>query len=315
MAVARPRVWVSQPLFDDIVDQLAAHCDVDAAAQVVQYDATAIAAALRDADGALVTLNERIGATELAAAPRLRAIANVGVGYNNLDIAALDAAGVVATNTPDVLTDDVADIAAALVLMTSRRLTQANRLLHADRWSEGTSTLTTKVGGKRAGIVGLGRIGKGIAQRLEAFGMTIGYTGRNAQSVPYAFYASVTELAAWSDFLIVACPGGPGTKHLINADVLRALGANGTLINIARGSIVDEAALITALRDGVIKCAGLDVFENEPHVPAELSAMEHVTLLPHVGSATRETRGEMARLVLENLVAHFAGQPLVTPVI
>lgn len=247
--------------------------------------------------------------------PALEIVSVNGVGYDGAPLDYLRGRGIRLTNTPDVLTDDVADIAAALVLMTSRRLTQANRLLHADRWSEGTSTLTTKVGGKRAGIVGLGRIGKGIAQRLEAFGMTIGYTGRNAQSVPYAFYASVTELAAWSDFLIVACPGGPGTKHLINADVLRALGANGTLINIARGSIVDEAALITALRDGVIKCAGLDVFENEPHVPAELSAMEHVTLLPHVGSATRETRGEMARLVLENLAAHFAGQPLVTPVI
>lgn len=238
-----------------------------------------------------------------------------GVGYDGAPLDYLRGRGIRLTNTPDVLTDDVADIAVALVLMTSRRLTQANRLLHADRWSEGTSTLTTKVGGKRAGIVGLGRIGKGIAQRLEAFGMTIGYTGRNAQPVPYALHPSVVELAAWSDFLIVACPGGPGTKHLINADVLRALGAHGTLINIARGSIVDEGALITALRDGVIKCAGLDVFENEPQVPSELRAMEHVTLLPHVGSATRETRGEMARLVIENLAAHFAGQPLVTPVI
>ncbi len=247
--------------------------------------------------------------------PALEIVSVNGVGYDGAPLDYLRGRGIRLTNTPDVLTDDVADIAVALVLMTSRRLTQANRLLHADRWSEGTSTLTTKVGGKRAGIVGLGRIGKGIAQRLEAFGMTIGYTGRNAQPVPYAFHPSVIELAAWSDFLVVACPGGPGTKHLINADVLRALGAHGTLINIARGSIVDEAALITALRDGVIKCAGLDVFENEPHVPAELRVMEHVTLLPHIGSATRETRGEMARLVIENLAAHFAGKSLITPVI
>ena len=151
-----------------------------------------------------------------------------------------------------------------------------------------------------------------VAQRLEAFGMTIGYTGRNAQSVPYAFHASVTELAAWSDFLIVACPGGPGTKHLINADVLRALGAHGTLINIARGSIVDEAALVHTLNDGVIKAAGLDVFENEPRIPAELLAMDNVVLLPHVGRATHETRRAMADLVVRNLRAHFAGQPLVT---
>jgi lactate dehydrogenase-like 2-hydroxyacid dehydrogenase len=247
--------------------------------------------------------------------PALEIVSVNGVGYDGAPLDYLRGRGIRLTNTPDVLTDDVADIAVALVLMTSRRLTQANRLLHADRWSEGASTLTTKVGGKRAGIVGLGRIGKGIAHRLEAFGMTIGYTGRKAQPVPYAFHATVGELAAWSDFLIVACPGGEGTKHLINADVLRALGAKGTLINIARGSIVDEAALIEALRDCVIKCAGLDVFENEPSVPAELRAMEHVTLLPHVGSATRETRSEMARLVLENLAAHFAGQPLITPVI
>jgi lactate dehydrogenase-like 2-hydroxyacid dehydrogenase len=219
------------------------------------------------------------------------------------------------TNTPDVLTDDVADIAVALVLMTSRRLVQANRLLHADRWNEGTSKLTGKVSGKRAGIVGLGRIGKAIAHRLSAFGMSIGYHGRKPQDVPYAFHASLNDLAAWSDFLIVACPGGEGTRHLINAEVLAALGAKGTLINIARGSIVDETALVAALSDGVIATAGLDVFEFEPRLPAELLAMGHVTLLPHIGSATRETRGDMAQLVLDNLAAHFSGQPLVTPVV
>lgn len=247
--------------------------------------------------------------------PALEIISVNGVGYDGVPVEYCRNRGIRVTNTPDVLTDDVADIAVALVLMTSRRLVQANRLLHADRWNEGTSTLTGKVSGKRAGIVGLGRIGKAIAHRLAAFGMSIGYHGRKPQDVPYAFHASLNDLAAWSDFLIVACPGGEGTRHLINAEVLAALGAKGTLINIARGSIVDEAALVAALGAGVIATAGLDVFEFEPRLPAELLAMGHVTLLPHIGSATRETRGDMAQLVLDNLAAHFSGQPLVTPVV
>ncbi len=246
--------------------------------------------------------------------PALEIISVNGVGYDGVPLDYCRARRIRLTNTPDVLTDDVADIAVALVLMCSRGLVHANRLLHADRWSEGTSTLTTKVSGKRAGIIGLGRIGKAIAARLMAFGMSIGYHGRNAQSVPYAFHYSLHELAAWSDYLIVACPGGDGTRHLIDATVLRALGEKGTLINIARGSIVDESALIAALRDGVIKGAGLDVFEHEPQVPAGLQTFPQVVLLPHIGSATRETRGQMAQLVIDNLTAHFEGRPLVTPV-
>ena len=247
--------------------------------------------------------------------PALEIISVNGVGYDGVPIDYCRARGIRVTNTPDVLTDDVADIAVALVLMTSRRLVQANRWLHAGEWDKGATTLTGKVSGKSAGIVGLGRIGKAIAQRLTACGMQIGYHGRSAQDVPYAFHAELVSLAAWSDFLIVACPGGDKTKHLINIDVLRALGAKGTLINIARGSIVDETALIEALREGVIACAGLDVFEHEPKVPAELLAMEQVTLLPHIGSATRETRGEMSQLLLDNLDAHFNGRPLLTAVV
>lgn len=253
--------------------------------------------------------------TMLDQLPALEIISVNGVGYDGVPIDYCRSRGIRVTNTPDVLTDDVADIAVSLVLMTSRRLVQANRLLHADRWDKGMTTLTSKVSGKRAGIVGLGRIGKAIAHRLSAFGMAIGYHGRKAQEVPYVFHALLNDLAAWSDFLIVACPGGEGTKHLIDAQVLRSLGAKGTLINIARGSIVDEKALIAALRDGSIRSAGLDVFEHEPQIPSELLGMEHVTLLPHIGSATHETRGEMAQLVLDNLAAHLAGQPLITPVV
>ena len=247
--------------------------------------------------------------------PALEIISVNGVGYDGVAVDHCKQRGIRVTNTPDVLTDDVADIAVALVLMSSRGLARANRLLHSDKWGEGTGTLTSKATGKKAGIVGLGRIGKAVAKRLAAFDMEIAYHGRNPQDVPYAYHADLLSLAAWADFLIVVTPGGAGTKHLINSKVLEALGAKGTLINVARGSVVDEQALVHALQAGIIKGAGLDVFEHEPKVPAELMAMEHVVLLPHVGSATNETRRAMGQLVLDNLAAHFSGQPLLTPVV
>ena len=247
--------------------------------------------------------------------PALEIISVNGVGYDGVAVDHCKGRGIRVTNTPDVLTDDVADTALALLLMTSRGFVRANRLLHADNWNEGASTLTSKVTGKKAGIVGLGRIGKSIAQRLAAFDMEIAYHGRNPQDVAFTYFADLAEMAKWCDFLIVITPGGAGTQHLINDKILQALGAKGTLINVARGSVVDEKALIAALQAGVIKSAGLDVFENEPHVPAELLAMEQVVLLPHVGSATKETRAAMAQLVLDNLAAHFSGKPLLTPVV
>jgi hydroxypyruvate reductase len=247
--------------------------------------------------------------------PRLEIISVHGVGYDLVPVAYCRERGIRVTNTPDVLTEDVADIALALVLMTSRRLVEANRFLHAGSWQRGQFALATKPGGKRAGILGLGRIGKAIARRLESIGMEIGYFGRRAQAnCTLHFFPSLIELARWCDFLIVACPGGEATRHLVNAEVLAALGENGTLVNVARGSIVDEAALVRALKQGAIKSAGLDVFANEPLVPAEMLALENVVLLPHVGSATNETRRAMAALVVENLLAHFAGRPLPTPV-
>jgi lactate dehydrogenase-like 2-hydroxyacid dehydrogenase len=223
--------------------------------------------------------------------------------------------GIRVTNTPDVLTDDVADIAVALVLMTSRRLVESNRYLHEGRWLGGAFPLAHALRGKVAGILGLGRIGKAIAQRLEAHGMKIAYHGRKPQNVPWSYFDDLKLLAAESDFLIVACPGGPQTQKLVNAEVLAALGPEGTLINIARGSVVDEAALISALEKGTIRTAGLDVFEDEPRVPAALMNCERAVLLPHVGSATHETRRAMANLVLDNLAAHFSGRELVTPVV
>lgn len=251
----------------------------------------------------------------LESLPRVEIISVFGVGYDGVPLPYCERRGIRVANTPDVLTDDVADIAVALVLMTSRRLVEANRFLHEGGWLRGQFPLAAALRGKTAGILGLGRIGKAIALRLESFGMSIAYHGRSPQAVSYRFCESLAGLACESDFLIVACPGGPETARLVDAGVLAALGPQGTLINIARGSIVDEAALIRALRERVIASAGLDVFENEPHVPAELLARPEVVLLPHVGSGTRETRQAMADLVIGNLDAHFAGRPLLTPVI
>lgn len=246
--------------------------------------------------------------------PNLEIITVFGVGYDGVPLDYCREQGIRVTNTPDVLTDDVADIAVALVLMTSRDLVRANRFLRDGFWQQGQFPLTSALKGKTAGIIGLGRIGKAIAHRLAAFGMRIAYHGRSLQAVPYRYIASLTEMAQEVDFLIVACPGGDTTRHLINADVLLSLGPQGTLVNIARGSIVDQAALIRALKGGVIKAAGLDVFDNEPQVPEELVQLDNVVLLPHVGSGTLETRQAMAQLCIDNLAAHFSGRPLVTEV-
>ena len=250
--------------------------------------------------------------TLLDALPKLEIISVFGVGYDGVPVDYCRKRGIKVTNTPDVLTDDVADVAVGLVLMTGRGFVRANRFVHAGEWQKRSAELTTKLAGRTAGILGLGRIGKAIAQRLSAMGMQIAYTGRKPQSVPYRFVADLKGLAAASDFLVVACPGGAATKNIVNVEVLAALGKKGTLVNIARGSIVDEPALVKALQDGVIKAAGLDVFADEPNIPAPLLGMENVVLLPHVGSATKETRKAMADLCKANLDAWAAGKPVLT---
>ncbi len=252
-------------------------------------------------------------ASLLDALPKLEIISVFGVGYDGVPVDYCRKRGIKVTNTPDVLTDDVADVAVGLVLMTGRGFAKAERFVRAGEWEKKGPELTTKIGGRTAGILGLGRIGKAIAQRLEAMGMKIAYTGRKPQAgVHYRFVPDLKSLAAESDFLIVACPGGPATKNLVNADVLAALGKKGTIVNIARGSIVDEPALVAALQHGTIKAAGLDVFADEPHVPKPLLSMENVVLLPHVGSATNETRKAMGDLCKANLDAWFARKPLLT---
>ena len=248
--------------------------------------------------------------------PALELVSIMGVGYDGVDVPAALERQIPVTHTPGVLNDEVADLAIGLMLSIARRIPQADQYVRAGRWGkEGAMPLTRKVSGARLGIVGLGRIGQAIATRAEAFGMSIAYTARSAkEGLAYRFYPSTLALAAQVDFLVVITPGGAGTKHLINAEVLAALGPKGYLINVARGSVVDEAALIDALQKGGIAGAGLDVFDSEPHPPEALWALENVVLTPHIASATWQTRQAMADLAAANLQAHFAGKDLLSPV-
>jgi hydroxypyruvate reductase len=244
--------------------------------------------------------------------PKLEIISVFGVGYDGVPVAYCKKRGLKVTHTPDVLTDDVADVALGLILMTGRGFVRSNRFVRAGDWEKRGPELTIKLSGRKVGILGLGRIGKAIAQRVAAMGMKVAYTGRKPQDVPYEYMPDLKTLAAAVDFLVVACPGGDATRNIVNADVLAALGKKGTLINIARGSIVDEPALVAALAAGTIKGAGLDVFADEPHIPAALMKMDQVVLLPHVGSATRETRQAMGDLCRANLDAWFADKKVLT---
>ena len=259
--------------------------------------------------------DSRVPGDLIAQLPALEIIAVMGVGYDGIDVAAAKARGVTVTHTPDVLNDDVADLALALVLAFSRQLARADAFVRSGEWSKGPLELGRKVSGARLGLVGIGRIGQGIARRAAAFDMQIAYTARNPRGeLPYTYYPNPAALASHSDYLVVITPGGAATRKLIDAKVLRALGPRGILVNVARGSVVDEAALIEALESGTIAGAALDVFENEPEVPQRLRAQPNVLLAPHIGSATQATRQAMADLVVANLRAHFGGQPLPTPV-
>lgn len=248
--------------------------------------------------------------------PALEMVSIMGVGYDGVDVAAALEKRIPVTHTPGVLNDEVADLAIGLMLSVARRIPLADRYVRAGRWAkEGAMPLARKVSGARLGIVGLGRIGQAIASRAEAFGMSIAYTGRGAKAeLAYTFYPTAQALAAQVDFLVVITPGGAGTRHMINAEVLKALGPEGYLVNVARGSVVDEAALVDALQQGVIAGAALDVFEKEPHPTEALWSMDNVVLTPHMASATVQTRHAMAKLAVDNLRAHFAGQALFTPV-
>ena len=255
------------------------------------------------------------GAAEMDALPDLRAIVNFGVGYDNVDVAEASRRGIVVSNTPDVLTDAVADLAAFLVVDVLRGITAADRFVRSGAWGRGEKMpLTRDVRGAVVGVLGLGRIGTAAAERLEAFGAEVHYHSRSPKDVAWTYHAGPVELAAASDVLVVLTPGGAGTEHLVDAAVLDALGPEGYLVNVARGSVVDEDALVAALEDGRIAGAGLDVFADEPHVPEALLARDDVVLLPHVGSATTQTREAMGRVVLDNVDAFLDRGELVTPV-
>jgi len=257
----------------------------------------------------------RVDAALFDRLPALEIVASFGVGYDYVDAAAAAERGVVVTNTPGVLDDEVADLTIGLLLATVRRLPQADRFVREGRWRDGPFPLSPTLRGRRIGIVGLGHIGKAVARRLDAFGVAVAYHGRHRQAdVIYPYYDSVVALAEASDVLIVVVPGGAGTRHLIDAAALHALGPDGVLVNVSRGSVVDQAVLIEALQEGTILAAGLDVYKDEPDVPEALVALDNTVLLPHIGSASAETRAAMGQLVVDNLVSWFDGNGAVTPV-
>jgi hydroxypyruvate reductase len=251
------------------------------------------------------------------ALPKLEIIVINGVGTDAVDLVHAKEKRVRVTNTPDVLTDDVADLGMALMMAASRQVVANDRFVREGRWVRGDALpLARKVAGKKLGILGMGRIGRAIGRRADGFGMHIAYTDiRQFNELPYRFVPSLLELAAASDILVIAASGGDGSKGVVNREVMDALGKDGILVNVARGSVVDEPALVAALKAGTLGYAGLDVFQHEPHVPEELLAMDHVVLQPHRASATVETRLAMGDLVLGNLAAHFAGKDLLSAVV
>src|SRR5215510_112103 len=265
---------------------------------------------------AVAVTEERVDGPFMTRFPRLEIISSFGVGYDHVDAAWAGAHGITVTNTPGVLTEEVADTALGLLLCTVREFPQAERYLRAGKWPQKNYPLSKATLRDRiVGMVGMGRIGQAIARRLDAMQVPVAYHSRRpAAGVSYRHYPKLTDMARDVDVLLVITPGGAQTRHLINAAVLEALGPDGIFINVARGSVVDEAALIKALQNKTILSAGLDVYAREPEVPAELIAMEHVVLFPHLGSASVATRANMDRLVVDNLLAWDAGKPPLTPV-
>jgi len=317
MAEARPRVWVSQPLFDEEIERLGQYFEVSAASEVTKYSPADVAARLAAVDGALITLNERVGAAELAGAGTLRAVANVGVGYNNLDLDALSAAGIVASNTPDVLTETTADLGFALLMAAARRITESERWLREGQWRQWSfkTMLGRDVHGTTLGILGMGRIGQGIARRgALGFGMKVLYHNRSRlpqdiEAETRARYVGFDALLAQADHLVLVLPYTAQSHHLIDADALAKMKPSATLVNIARGGLVDELALADALANGRLAAAGLDVYEGEPSVRPELLALRNVVLTPHIGSASLDTRRAMVALAVDNLVAALGQGP------
>lgn len=320
---ARPRIVVTRRLPDAALARLAAVADLWVSPHERAMTVPELHAAVAGADALMTMLHDRIDEAVLdAAGPRLRCVANVAVGYDNVDVAACARHGIRVTNTPGVLTDATADIAMGLILACTRRFGEGERLLRAGRpWRWDFSfMLGTGIQGKTLGIVGLGAIGRATARRARAFGMEIAYSGRRRApeeveaELGGARRLPLVELLATADVVSLHCPLTEQTRHLIDAEALRLMRPEAYLVNTARGAVVDEAALVAALRDGAIRGAGLDVFEREPELQPGLTELENVVLLPHVGSATVETRSAMAELAVENVLAVLAGEAPPTPV-
>lgn len=299
-----------------VLSQLEQHFHCHFLAQVPQERRAAALADIGPRVRAVLTTGTvGIQGAMLPALPALELVAVNGVGVDALPLALLASRGIAVTNTPDVLTDDVADLAVLLLLAAVRRLPQLDRYVREGQWARAAPLEHARsLKGKVAGIVGYGRIGQAVAARLESFGLRIRYYQRSQGPAPEQRSASLLELARESDMLVLCMPGGAQTERMVGAEVLDALGPEGTLVNVARGSVVDEAALVAALREGRLGAAALDVFEHEPEVPEALRALDNVVLTPHVGSFTVETRRAMGDLAVANLLAHAEGRPLLTPV-
>lgn len=311
------RLLVTRPLPAPVIDKARELWDVTVRTSNAPMSSEEMRASLRDYDAVLPTLGDLYGAGVFAdvPAPRCRILANFGVGYNHIDVAAARAAGIAVTNTPGAVTDATADIALTLMLMSARRAGEGERMVRAGDWSgwHPTQMLGLHLSGKTVGIVGMGRIGQAIARRCHlGFGMAVRYFNRSPKDLPFEATRvdRLTDLAAQVDVLVAAVPGGAETRHLINAAVFAAMPPHAHFINIARGDVVDEAALIEALESGAIGGVGLDVYEQEPNVPEALKAMENVVLLPHLGTAALEVRTGMGMMAVDNLAAFAAGTPL-----
>lgn len=314
------RLLITRPMPAPVLARAEAAFDVVARPDTTPMSAREMRDSLMGYDAVLPTLGDLYGAEIFAACPnpRARVLANFGVGFGHIDITAAARAGIAVSNTPGAVTDATADIAMTLLLMSARRAGEGERMLRRGAWQgwHPTQMLGAHVSGKHIGIIGMGRIGQAIARRAHfGFGMRVSYFNRSHKDLAFeATRMDLLDLAGAVDFLVVAVPGGAATTHLINAEVLLAMRPHAHLVNIARGEVVDEAALIAALERGQIAGAGLDVYEYEPNVPPALLAMEQVALLPHLGTATEEVRIEMGMLALDNLESFAAGRGLVTPV-
>ncbi|MDK1490665.1 2-hydroxyacid dehydrogenase [Sinorhizobium sp. 7-81] len=313
MSESRPRILVPGKINQRILGRLPEMFEI---MRIERADAELVTPDMADVVG--IAVSGRLPVDLMDAFPHLEIVANFGVGYDGVDVTRAAARGIVVTNTPDVLTEEVADTAIGLLINTLRLLPQAEQWLRQGRWiREGAFPLSPlSLRGRKVGLFGLGRIGLAIARRLEAFGVSIAYHTRTPrEGLAFAYHSSLKGLAEAVDTLIVIVPGTSSTLKAVNADVLAALGPQGVLINVGRGSTVDEAALVAALQNGIIAGAGLDVFENEPHVPEALLAFPNVSLLPHVASASVVTRNAMSDLVVDNLKAWFSTGEALTPVV